>query len=334
MKNRYLQITLIILIVRIFTGCSTIKRITYLSEHVSISPDDKKIIFSVYKGNIASIYISDIDGRNAKQLTYPKKQFHMYPEFFSNGKKILFLSFPNKANRPQSYLYIMDISGLNLKQITFDKQHIVEAIPSSDSRSIYFLKSNYYGHYSPMASSKPHEFDLYSMNIDGTNSKRITTLSRYEIESISIPADGENILFLNGIYDNASLVLFSLETSNMLALKPYELDLFHYIAHPNLSFDGHSIDFVDVSDKKLFAGKSTSFYHTYKICLMNIDTKEVKQLTKFSGFLDSKEPHSLCHFHNQEKLIFILGHGRNYGYPKLMQINLDGSSLDEIIIRK
>lgn len=82
----------------------------------SISPDGKKIVYAkVESGNTRNIWVMDLDGTNAQQLTVSKEEFAGYPKWSPNGKKIVFQSNKKKGNFD---IFVMNANGTGLVQLT------------------------------------------------------------------------------------------------------------------------------------------------------------------------------------------------------------------------
>ncbi len=82
----------------------------------SISPDGTKIAYSKYEsGNSWNIWIMNVDGTNAQQLTVSKEECACYPKWSPNGKKIVFQSNKKKGNFD---IFVMNANGTGLVQLT------------------------------------------------------------------------------------------------------------------------------------------------------------------------------------------------------------------------
>jgi len=322
----HIKLSLIILMpVLLISGCMQMEdadKNNILSEDISISPDDQYILFSFYKNNISAIYRADIDGKNVKQLTFPKNESHLGARYSPDGQKILFLAFPQHSGKPQSYLYLMDADGANIKQMTTGEQHITEAIFSPNGKTIFFMRSGFFGHYSPIVGSRPHEFDVFLINIDSSNLKRITEMNDYEMRGLSITSDGKSLLFGTGSSKEPPFHFLSLENlkqiSSFTPVGNFGSDLFY---NPRLSPNNELIAFSAVS-------KSAKPGYRYELYLMDAKSKSgVRQVTNLESYVGK-----YCFFNKQNKLLFI----QDLNWPEdppiyqLMSINTDGTNLMKI----
>lgn len=96
----------------------------------SISPDGNKIAFSkIESSNTSNIWVMDIDGSNAQQLTASKDAFAYCPMWSPSGKKIVFQSNKKKSNFD---IFVMNANGTGLVQLTNNDSDDVEPFWSTD----------------------------------------------------------------------------------------------------------------------------------------------------------------------------------------------------------
>jgi len=294
-----------------------------LASFVSISPDDEQILFSYYIEGIASIYKANVDGTGIEQITSPTNEDHLRPTFSPDGLKILFLKFPHNTEDPKSEIYLMNLDGTEEEQITDNKAHITHAIFSPDGNKIYFLESGYFGHYSPIASSHPHDFDIYSIDIDGSNITRITYLEEYEMMGISINSKGTELIY--SIYDeNNPVHLLSLTNDTTISFKPsgkYRSESFYTLVFSPI--DDKKIVFISVSP--VYEGS-----YEYELFLYDIVLDDPIQLTNLHKHADDP-----CFFNSGNTILFI----QDQNWPNswktsenniLMRIDIDGTNLGSI----
>lgn len=82
----------------------------------SISPDGKKIAYAkVESSNSRNIWVMDIDGGNAQQLTTSKEEYAGFPKWSPTGSKIVFQSNKKKENFD---IFVMNADGTGLVQLT------------------------------------------------------------------------------------------------------------------------------------------------------------------------------------------------------------------------
>lgn len=102
-----------------------------------ISPDGKKIAFAKCETNsVRHIWVMDLYGSNAKQLTNNEKEFAGFPSWSPDGEFIVFQNLI-KSKKSDFDLYIVSKDGTNLMQITTNKSADLSPFWSTDN-SIYF----------------------------------------------------------------------------------------------------------------------------------------------------------------------------------------------------
>lgn len=311
-----IRIFLVLFSLFLTTGCwikSKQELVSHFSEKISISPDDQRLLLSVYKDHAAAIYEAEINTNSIKRLTNPQNEFHTGPVYSPDASKILFISYPSGFAKPRSQLCIMDSDGDNIVQLSNAELHITEAVFSPDGEYVYYLASSFFGHYSPLVGSNPHDYDVYSVNLTSGQIRMITNLAAYSMRGLSIDPKGNTLAFslADADFGEESICLLSLDNvHNMSHLRPKKI-----MGSPQLSPDGNKIAFLGLS------GTRGQFY-TYDIFLMDLETKELKQLTDLRK---SNAFHSFAFYHSKPKMLFMDGWGKSR--PKIMQIGLDGSDL-------
>ncbi|MDJ0832499.1 MAG: hypothetical protein QNJ69_03185 [Gammaproteobacteria bacterium] len=149
--------------------------------------DGKQLIFQSNRGGYAcdKIWTMNIDGSNKKMVS-PDRGAHTCSFFYPGGQEILFASTshldgacPPKPELPSHIryawpLYPYDIyraraDGSGMQALTSDNpQYDAEPIMAADGKSIVF------------GSQRDGDFDIYSMDADGGNLKRLTDTVGYD----------------------------------------------------------------------------------------------------------------------------------------------------------
>ncbi|HVG19589.1 MAG TPA: S9 family peptidase [Blastocatellia bacterium] len=111
---------------------------------VHISPDGKSIVYTVATSDlpqarrVSNIWVMDIDGRNARQLTQGEKSSSS-PLFSPDGKWISFISAKDGA----ANLYVMPSAGGEARKLTNVSTGVSDPLWSPDSRWIAFSTDVY-----------------------------------------------------------------------------------------------------------------------------------------------------------------------------------------------
>ena len=164
-----------------------------------------------------SIFTSDLEGRNLKQLTYGKG-YNAEGSYSPDGKLIAFAS--NRAGYPSSGIlsnddqkrlqqdpsyfmdiYIMDADGKNVRQLTNVPGYDGGPFFSADGKKLTWRRFSENG----------LTAEIYTMNIDGTEPKKITSLGAMSWAPYFHPS-GDYIIFGTSILGMANFELFIVDS--------------------------------------------------------------------------------------------------------------------------
>jgi Tol biopolymer transport system component/DNA-binding winged helix-turn-helix (wHTH) protein len=168
---------------------SNVTRLTYTAaaEHASVwSPDGTKIAFDSERDGNREIYIMNSDGSNQVRLTYNPTTDAGPVSFSPDGQRIAFSRNASTEGR-STYdfnIFVMNVDGGDVRQLTNDPEYDAEPVWSPDGARILFV------------SGRDANFEVYSIDIDGTNEVNITKSPTKE-GPIAFTADGKDI-FLSG----------------------------------------------------------------------------------------------------------------------------------------
>ena len=151
------------------------------------SPDGRRIVFSSNREGKNEIYVMDADGSNVKRLTSNLAD-DVNAMWSPDGNRILFDS-DRDGNRE---IYVMDADGGNQIRLTRDNAVDTTATWSPDESLIAFASNRDTG-----PPYNPYNLDIYVMNADGSNVRRIVDDPEYDVSPQWSP-DGRKILFVTG----------------------------------------------------------------------------------------------------------------------------------------
>lgn len=151
------------------------------------SPDGQKIVFhAVLNDETQHIFLVNTDGTGSKKLT-SYSDLNQNPQFSPDGTKIVFKA---QDINQRSDIYSMDISGNNLTNLTYDSLSHVSGLYyiSKESPKILYVDHKYH------SESDSSEYQIKTVNLDGTSSSVIATFSkRVYVGEYSL--DGSKIVF-------------------------------------------------------------------------------------------------------------------------------------------
>jgi Tol biopolymer transport system component len=178
-----------------------------LSPIFDISPDTKSLVLSVSNGENSALYIYSFDDNNLTQIT-DTKGYYSRPVFSPNGDKVIFLS--KGLSSETSDLCSINLENKQIKKLTDGKVYVTEAAFLPNGETILYSGAGTITNYSPMAQKAPHDIDLYSMDQDGNNSKKLTDFHAYKFTSIEPNQKGDTILCKLIIKGTEGIYLLSL----------------------------------------------------------------------------------------------------------------------------
>jgi Tol biopolymer transport system component/DNA-binding winged helix-turn-helix (wHTH) protein len=194
------------------------------------SPDGSRVVFWSNRDGGREIYVMDADGSNVRRLTHNLAD-DVNPGWSPDGRRILFDS-DRDGNQE---VYVMDADGGN--QIRLTRNNAADTTPSwsPDGSLIAFASNRDTG-----PPYNPYNLDIYLMNADGSNVRRIVDDAEYDVGPQWSP-DGRKILFITGRNRN-----FDVYEMNADGTRQRNLTADHDKSDgaPVWSIDGHNIAFV------------------------------------------------------------------------------------------
>ena len=170
-----------------------------LSPIFDISPDNKTLVLSVSNGENSTLYLYSFTDNSLTQLT-DKIGYYSRPVFSPKGDKVIFLS--KGLSSQTSDLCSINLDNKQIQKLTDGKVYVTEATFSTNGEKIFYCGAGTITNYSPIARKAPHDLDLYSIERDGNNTKKLTDFHAYEFTGIEPNQKGDTILckFSSGIY--------------------------------------------------------------------------------------------------------------------------------------
>ena len=170
-----------------------------LSPIFDISPNNKTLVLSVSNGENSTLYLYSFTDNSLTQLT-DKRGYYSRPVFSPKGDKVIFLS--KGLSSQTSVLCSINLDNKQIQKLTDGKVYVTEATFSKNGEKIFYCGAGTITNYSPIARKAPHDLDLYSIERDGNNTKKLTDFHAYEFTGIEPNQKGDTILckFSSGIY--------------------------------------------------------------------------------------------------------------------------------------
>lgn len=128
-----------------------------------ISPDGKKVAFSSDRAGNPMIYIMNIDGSDAKRITFAGK-YNSSPVFSPDGKRLAF------AGRDKDHfdIFTVNVDGTDMQRLTSAKK------PNGRMANHEYPSFSPDGRHVVFTSDRTGNNQIYIISVDGTNEKRVT----------------------------------------------------------------------------------------------------------------------------------------------------------------
>jgi dipeptidyl aminopeptidase/acylaminoacyl peptidase len=197
----------------------------------SLSPDGTKVAYcSTKETQYFQVFVANVDGSSAKRVTNFDHGDACGPVWSHDGKKIAFYAYalPNPSRNPG--VWVMNPDGSSQMKLT---DHGLDPAWSPDDRQIGFASNREGG-----------VFQVYSMNADGSNLKRLTK-GNVEASNPAWAPDGQAIAYSAATEgDRRALFLMAKDGSDprRLAFSKHQDFCF-----PAWSLDGKYIAFTSLN---------------------------------------------------------------------------------------
>jgi Tol biopolymer transport system component len=225
--------------------------------YVQLSPDHKKIVYSLSDGDSFWIGIMNSDGSGRTSLTTPGR-IDLYPQFTPDGTKIIY---PSWRNGYYIDIVLMNADGTNPQNLTNQNgNNYFEPTVSPDGKTIAASFCNV------------SACGLVTMNIDGSGLHVIRTCDAYTqfLGEPAFSADGTKIFFsyILGPYypQNADIYVVTADGTNLTQLTNSSYDWCPRVL-------GDKVLFVSTRDSQTHSVPDNEIYQ------MSLDGSGITRLT-------------------------------------------------------
>jgi Tol biopolymer transport system component len=156
------------------------------------TPDGSAIIFSVAGDANCFLYRADIANGAVHRVTKATSGCEFDPAFSPDGRQLAFMRAPHSGEH--AALVIGKPDGTDTRIVVPDTDDNLMPAFVPHSKQVLFLRSGAFEHYSPIVNNRRHKFDVFSVDTETGKVDSVTEQKFYEINNISVSADGKQIL--------------------------------------------------------------------------------------------------------------------------------------------
>ena len=189
-----------------------------------------KILFVSERDGNPEIYSMNADSSEEKRLTN-NNAYELMPIFSPDGKKIAFVS--DRDGNPE--IYVMNSDGTEQKRLTTATSYDYSPTWSPDGTKLAFISNREIISTTNSNGVSKISYKIYTMNVDGTEQKKISE-SSVDDEAPKWSPDGGRILFVSKREGNNEVYVMNIDGTNTVKLTNSK-----YSIMPNWSPDGKKI---------------------------------------------------------------------------------------------
>jgi Tol biopolymer transport system component len=281
-------VTIILSVVGLFFNKSEEEKLNGLSGFYDVTEE----------GTIA--YVHYTEGKPEIRLYNPEQfsvekvvelendQYILDPTFSADGSTITYISTNKDLEETlKSTVYQVNLETKENQELFSFASAITEIEFSENEETLFYLMAEIFQNYSPIASKRPHDFDVHEYRFAEGKHLQLTEMKEYSMHSLHIAPDNKSVFVrMDEVADTTPEESFEVHqrifeipltdpSKRMVVSDPNrKVDIFDFTMVPNnKEIVFQSIGNVDSGD--------TFQYELYKY---NLETKEEEQLTKLKEY--------------------------------------------------
>lgn len=270
----------------------------------AFSPDGLRIAYLSRPANADKfqLCVMNTDGSGARSLTGTETDVRT-PAFAPDGKSIIYAANTqamNVTHETGDQIFLTTIEGAGARQLTKNNFQNSNPVFSPDGSLVAFTRAVRHRSRS-MGGYTWDQWDVYLMNSDGTNERRLTSKEFNYTSNPRFTPDGQRLVF------SADLSLFEIDNKGVKSLKSSNTDLYFIdLQRPGelgmLTDNAHAPSKDSSNNKPLSSQPTISpdgasivylcdrvHAYDYEICAMNSDGSNLRVLTQTNSYNSSPQ---------------------------------------------
>lgn len=293
------------------------------------------IAYVVYKAGKPGIYLHK-NGEYTEAVQLPNDKKILDLSFSKNGSSLAFIS-SNKDKEAElvSTVHLLEINTQTVTDL-FTKQSMITEVQFDPKakQSLFYLSAGTYKNYSPVASERPHEFDVYAYDLSEKQSQRVTNLKKYSMSSLKVSSEINSIFLQMDDDADVKTAEDSFEVKQRIFKIPIDNpDNYSIVSNPDR--DTSIFDFTLIPNKEKIIYQSirktgSDGIYQYELYKYNRKTKEEEQLTHIGEHTSNPVLSS-----DNQTVYFMVNEqfGRKNADYHLYRIPINGKNAEEVSLR-
>lgn len=292
------------------------------------------IAYVNYTEGVPEIRLYDPDQAHDTQIfALDHDKVILDPTFSDDGTTITYIrTNKNLEEALQSDVYQYHLETKEERALFSFPSAITEIEFSPDETSLFYLKAGVFENYSPIASKRPHDFDVHEYIMSEDQHIQHTNLKEYAMGSLHIADDGNAVYVQMG-----DRVEQTSEDDFDVIERVYEIPLsdpenMKIVSDPNREEGIWGFTLIPNSEEMIFksiANKDDGGIFQYELYRYNMETHEEVQLTHLNAYTT----HPVV-MPEMDKIYFAVDQqfGQRYSDYHIYHMNMDGTDVNEVTL--
>lgn len=165
-------------------------------------------VYAKSSGGTSFVYV--VDGSTSRRLTDATSGWEADPVLSPDGHLVAYSNGATQSGRAD--IWVAHVDGSHAHRVSSADQDSLMPGFGADGRTVFYVISRSFGHSSPIAASRRHDFDVVKIATDpdqtiaGSTPVELTQSYFYDVQSLSVSPDGEQFLVSTSGYPIGGLL--------------------------------------------------------------------------------------------------------------------------------